>query len=101
MEVLKRDTILSPMDIEVETERRNQNLKCKHGTEGKGGKTVMNVPRMTGRLLKLVKGVNNVTNNQEGRADSGNNTSQRSKETQPKPDTPKYVVVKRRSDGPA
>ena len=50
------------MDIEVETKRRSQNPKCKHDTEGEGGKTALNVPRtMTGRLSNPLKGVNNVT----------------------------------------
>ena len=51
-------------------------------------KPAMEVPiTMAGRLLRPVNGVNNVTT-LEGRSDSGNNTSKRSKVTQPKPDTP-------------
>jgi len=51
----------------------------------------MEVPiTMAGRLLRPVNGVNNVTT-LEGRSDSGNNTSKRSKVTQPKPDTPQKM----------
>ena len=55
-------------------------------------KPAMEVPiTMAGRLLRPVNGVNNVTT-LEGRSDSGNNTSKRSKVTQPKPDTPQKML---------
>ena len=79
------------MDDGVETKRRSQNPKCKHDTwyrRWKGhGKTAMEVPR-TGRETIKACERSGQCNNLEGRSNSGNNTSKRSKVTQPKPDTP-------------
>ena len=74
------NTKRSPMDVGVGTKHRIQNLKFKHDTEGGGPRrNCHGSSRNYGRQTIKAGELSEQCNNLEGRRDSGNNTSKRSK----------------------